>query len=165
VIIVSNTGPLLHLYEAGCLHVLDLSGEIHTPETVVAELSFLLPDFKFPGWIQIDPLEGSYQQLANSWQQAGILDPGEAEALCLAQQLKTNWFLTDDASARILAVTLKIEVHGSLGVILWAAASGYFKYVEATEYMEKLAGSSLWISPRIISEAHKALKTIFGWDE
>jgi predicted nucleic acid-binding protein len=87
VIVVSNTGPLLHLYEAGCLHVLDLTGEIHTPETVVAELSFLLPDFKLPDWIQIEYLEGSYQQLANSWQQAGILDPGEAEALCLAQQL------------------------------------------------------------------------------
>jgi predicted nucleic acid-binding protein len=80
-IIVSDTGPLLHLYEAGCLHLLDLAGEIHAPRAVAAELSHLLPDFKPPSWIGIDALERSYQHLASSWQQAGILDSGEAYAL------------------------------------------------------------------------------------
>ena len=160
-IIVSNTGPLLHLYEAKCFNLLKLAGEIHLPPPVATELSQLEPGFVFPPWITIDELSISFKKLALSWRQAGILDIGESEALSLAQQLDASWFLTDDAAARLLGNTLGIEVHGSLGVILWAAAVGHLAYSEAAQGLENLAGSSLWLSPRIISEAREALDVIF----
>jgi predicted nucleic acid-binding protein len=50
---------------------------------------------------------------ATRWLQVGLLDIGEAEAIALARQLNANWFLTDDAVARVLATSLGLEVHGS----------------------------------------------------
>jgi predicted nucleic acid-binding protein len=160
-IVVSNTGPLLHLHEAKCLNLLKLTGDVHLPPTVATELSQLAPGFGLPPWITIDELSERFKKLAISWRQAGILDIGESEALSLAQQLGANWFLTDDAAARLLGNTLGIEVHGSLGVILWAAAVGHLEYSEAAQGLENLARSSLWLSPRIISEAQEALNVIF----
>jgi predicted nucleic acid-binding protein len=159
-IIVTNTGPLLHLHEARCLDLLNLAGDVHAPLMVVIELKTLL-EVTMPSWIKVYPLENSFQKLAASWTQAGILDSGEAEALCLAQQLNADWFLTDDAAARLLAQTLGIEVHGSLGVILWAAAVGYLEYAKAQESLDGLIHSSLWMSPGIIVHARKALEKIF----
>ncbi|MEW5872629.1 MAG: hypothetical protein AB1894_25435 [Chloroflexota bacterium] len=160
-IIVSNTGPILHLQEAKCLDLLRLAGDIHTPKMVEAELTHLLPDFKLPAWININLLEEPFQQLANSWMQAGLLDPGEAEALSLARQLNVKWFLTDDAAARLFASAMDIEVHGSLGIILWAAAVGYLTYVEAVEYLDNLISSSVWMSPRVIASAQDALTKFY----
>jgi predicted nucleic acid-binding protein len=49
------------------------------------------------------------------------LGPGEIEAILLARAVNADWLLTDDAGARLVAAFLGLEVHGSLGVILWAA--------------------------------------------
>jgi len=75
--------------------------------------------------------------------QAGLLDRGEAQALALAAQVKADWFLTDDAAARVVASQQGIEVHGSLGVVLWAAATGHLGRGEAEAALKALAGSSL----------------------
>jgi len=55
-----------------------------------------------------------------------------------------------------------LEVHGSLGVVLWGAATGHFQRQEAEDALEALAGSSLWISSRILDEARAALRQIFA---
>jgi predicted nucleic acid-binding protein len=99
-------------------------------------------------WINVTRLIPPHDAQAIAWEQASLLDIGEAEALALAQQLFANWFLTDDAAARVLATSLKIEAHGSLGVVLWAAAVGHLNQVEATQALERLEQSSLWISTR-----------------
>lgn len=81
--------------------------------------------------------------------------------MALAIELKSDWFLTDDAAARLMAETLNIEVHGSIGVLLWAAAN---KLVVKTEGQSMLAGlekSSLWMSPKVRAQAHIALSRIF----
>jgi hypothetical protein len=51
-----------------------------------------------------------------------------------------------------------MEVHGSLGIVLWAAASGHTGRDEAALMLDRLAASSLWISSRVLAEAHKALR-------
>ena len=56
----------------------------------------------------------------------------------LVRQLKADWFVTDDTAARVLATTLGIEVHGSLGILLWAAAA----HLDGDEAD---AGSMLWL--------------------
>ena len=121
-LIVSDTGPLLHLLEAGILDLLGLAGEVHIPKRVEAELASHGAVWQHPTWLYVDPLVEPHISEADSWQQAGLLDAGEAEAMALAQQLQATWLLTDDAAARLLAQKLALEVHGSLGVVLWAAA-------------------------------------------
>jgi predicted nucleic acid-binding protein len=92
----------------------------------------------------------------------GLLDPGEGEAIALARELKADWFLTDDAAARLFAQTLGIEVHGSLGVVLWAAATRHLDQARAEAALDRLFGTSLWISERVMDEARSALRQIFA---
>ncbi|MBI5193719.1 MAG: hypothetical protein HZA08_09805 [Nitrospirae bacterium] len=45
--------------------------------------------------------------------------------------------------------------------MLWSAAMGHLGYDEAKSAINKLANTSLWISKAILSQAYKALDTIF----
>jgi predicted nucleic acid-binding protein len=90
-----------------------------------------------------------------------LLDAGEAEAIALARQLNANWFLTVDAAARVLAASLGLEVHGALGIVLWAATIRHPSRGEAESALNRLAQSSLWISVRVLAEARAALDRLF----
>jgi len=109
----------------------------------------------------VDELVSPYAKEAEMWREAGLLDPGEAEAIALAKQIEANWLLTDDATARLFAQALGFEVHGSLGIVLWAAAKGHFDRASAEAALDRLSHSSLWISPRVLEEARDALRKIF----
>lgn len=101
-IIVSNTSPLCYLTLIGHADVLEkLYGEIHVTQKVLEELRH--PDAppairKWattpPAWLKIhsDPEEPD-QTLA-------ALDPGERTALRLAEQLRSDIVLLDEAAAQ-----------------------------------------------------------------
>ena len=98
---------------------------------------------------------------AEQWMASAGLALGEAQAIALARSLPADWLLTDDASARLVALLLGLEVHGSLGVVIWAAALGHLRRDQAFSLLDRLAKSSLWISPRIVNEARQALERLF----
>ena len=160
---VCDTGPILHLIEAGLLGLLQNVGEVYIPKSVDSEMSDLHHywEKERPDWIQIEPLRPNEAEKAESLFLSGLLDAGEAEAIILAKRLNAEWFLTDDTEARIFANSLGIEVHGSLGIVLWAAAAGYLSYNESNDALDRLSKTSLWISKDILSQAHMALKTMF----
>lgn len=114
-----------------------------------------------PSWIQRIPLDAAHLDDARTWLQAGLLDPGEAQALALADQIRADWLLTDDAAARTVAKSKGLEVHGSIGLVLWAAATDRFNREEAEHALGALSRSSLWISGRVLEEAHRELERIF----
>lgn len=157
--VVSNTGPLLHLSEAKALALLGRTGEVYIPKAVDMEMAQQNPLWQTqrPDWIHVHALMASYETEAVAWHQAGLLDFGEAEAVALARQMNAHWLLTDDAAARLFAQALGVEVHGSLGVVLWAAAVGHLNRVEAEDTLDLLAQSSLWISAKVLAEAKAAL--------
>jgi predicted nucleic acid-binding protein len=90
------------------------------------------------------------------------LDAGEAEAIALARQVQADWFLTDDAAARLFAQALGLEVHGALGIILWATAVGHLNRTAAEAALHRLAQSSLWVSAKVLTEARLALDQLFS---
>ena len=96
------------------------------------------------------------------WQAAGDLHAGEAEALVLARRKNADWFLTDDATTRLFVSLLGMEVHGSLGIILWNAAKGYLNWEETESALKRLEATSLWLSERVRREARQALEDIIG---
>lgn len=163
-IVVCDTGPILHLREADSLNILEIAGSIHIPPAVDAEMVRL--DRRWPverpAWLQVTSLDPSHLNDARSWLQAGLLDPGEAQALALAAQIRADWLLTDDAAARTLAQHQGFEVHGSVGIVLWGAAAGHLNRSEAEQAFEALSRSSLWISARVFSEARSALERILS---
>lgn len=143
------------------MDVLRLIDEVHAPPQVVTELRYFLPDWQAPEWIRVDLLDAARAEEAAAWQQANLLHGGEAEAIALAQQIGADWLLTDDAAARLFASQIGLEVHGSLGIVLWAAAFGHFTRADAGKALTKLAASSLWLSSRVLAEARAALEEMY----
>ena len=162
-LIVSNTGPILHLKEANLLSLLHKTGKVYIPQMVDTEMKEISPFWEKdrPEWIVIEKLLPDEIKQAEHLFLSGLLDFGEAEAIILAKKLRPTWFLTDDTEARIFANSLGMEVHGSLGVVLWSAAIGHLDYTGAKESLNRLSKTSLWISRAILSEAQKALEIIF----
>jgi predicted nucleic acid-binding protein len=163
--LVADTGPILHLHEAGALHLLPLIGKVYMPPVVIAELRPHSPSLwpgAFPEWAQLQTLSTENQQRALQWRRAGLLHGGEAESLVLALEIKPDWFLTDDAAARLMAESLGIEAHGSIGVVLWTAANNLIKKSEAEKYLTGLEQSSLWISQKVCGQARAALEILFA---
>jgi predicted nucleic acid-binding protein len=87
------------------------------------------------------------------------LGAGKTEAILLARELDGDWLLTDDAEARLIAGLAGIDIHGSVGVLLWAAAQRHLDHVQADDALTGLAQSSLWLSPAVLTEARAALRT------
>ena len=94
--------------------------------------------------------------------EAGSLHGGEAEAVAPALDFKPDWFLTDDAAARLMAESLGVEAHGSLGVVLWAAGQKLVGKEAAEVALTALERSSLWMSFRVAAQARAALAQIFA---
>lgn len=161
--VVCDTGPIIHLKEAGLLKLLQETGKICIPQMIETELSEIDPLWKKqrPDWILVDPLSANEIKQAESLVLSGLLDFGEAEAIILAKKLNPKWFLTDGTEARVLANSLGMEVHGSLGVVLWSAAVGHLSYVESKKALDRLSKTSLWISKDILLQAQEALKLMF----
>ena len=156
--IVCDAGPIIHLYEARCLPLLRQTGNLFLPQRVYSEIqtSIHITD-QWPEWLQIVRLSSHEHKEAAMWQAAGDLHAGEAETLVLARRKKADWFLTDDSATRFFVSLLGMEVHGSLGVILWNAAHGYLNCNETKQVLKRLEQSSLWLSAKIFRRPGRPL--------
>jgi len=142
--------------------LLALAGEIFIPPLVTSEFESNSQGWKPPQWVNILELDVTNRQKATGWIQSNQIDAGEAEAIGLALQIKADWLLTDDARARQLAESEGLEVHGSIGLLLWCVANGHVSdQPQALKLLNDLANSSLWISERILQEARKAIGILF----
>lgn len=147
-LVVTDTGPLLHLADAGVLSLLELTGEILVPQTVVDELehgneSNLLT--KLGHTIH----EVEY----DSGTAYPHLDPGETAALVLCVE-RDAVLLTDDLDARNTATEEDIEVHGSIGVVLYAYNRGELAPSEAKQTLRALEQeTNLYLSTPLLEYA------------
>ena len=165
-VIVCDAAPIIHLYEALCLPLLSRAGDIYLPHRVNLEVQNAIHINKsWPEWLHVVKLAPNEQKEAGIWQAAGGIHTGEAEALVLARQKKTDWFLTDDAAMRLFVSILGIEVHGALGIVLCSAAKRNITRKETEGALRRLQQSSLWLSEKIYKEARQALDDIYGRDQ
>jgi predicted nucleic acid-binding protein len=162
-IVVCDTGPVLHLHEADALDLLSLIDAVYMPPGVEAELLSLIGNWPFPrpDRLKVLELEEKPAEQAIEWRASGLLHKGESESLALALQVNAHWYLTDDSAARELAKSLGVEVHGSLGIVLWAAAQGHVDQQRSIARLEALFASSLWVGPAVQEEARQALNEIY----
>ena len=130
-IVVADTGPLIALGRAECLKLLhDLYQDILIPPAVHDELRLgsgrpgamqSVEAFE-QGWLQVrEPSAGSAQALSELML---VLDPGEAEAILLAEEVNCRFLLIDERKGRAIASRRGVPVVGIAGVLLAAKKRG-----------------------------------------
>ena len=162
--IVSNSGPLIHLARIDRLKLLkELFGEVIIPDEVKLEVvdrgkdegmadAFLIESEIENGWIVIDRSnDGRVNEIAES---AGI-DIGEAAAIMLAKSMKCP-ALIDDLAARRFATGLGLQVVGSIGVLIRCAKVQTLSKSEVLDALEKL-GRVMWLSIDVYEDARKII--------
>jgi len=146
--VVSNTSPLNYLVLIGLQDILPaLFGHVLIPEAVRHELgSPAAPqpvrDFldTGPSWLDCRVVS----QVPPDLQQ---LDPGEQEAIALAQSVGARLVLLDERKGRQVAQALGLTVSGTLGVLDLAARRGL---VDLADALKRLEQTTFRATPRLL---------------
>ena len=158
---VSNTGPIIHLTEINLIRILTIFQNITIPEEVKKEL--IKNNVPIPKKIKITQLRPESKDKTKILTNEYNLDLGEAEAISLALQEKSDYFLTDDLGARQIAKEYNIETHGTIGIILRAFKKGLISREITIEKIKELkTNSSLFITQDLISEVVESVKNFRG---
>lgn len=156
-LVVTDTGPLIHLSQAGVLPLLGLTGEIPVPGTVLDELE--------RGPVELSELEFAIAESDVDTESIyPHLDPGETAALVLCTE-RDAVLLTDDLDARTTAQNEGIEVHGSVGVVLSGYSRGELSEQAATDTLRDLKrDTNLYLSTPLVEHAIELVESDdAGW--
>lgn len=154
-IIVCDAGPILHLAEVKSIELILNMGDIYIPHAVQMEL--MQYKLNLPNQFQILNLTRTEETEANTITQNGKIHRGEAEAIILVKRISADYLLTDDATARLYAEINKINVHGSLGIVLWNLIHKNINKEQARSLIFDLKKSSLWVSEQVFQRVIKIL--------
>lgn len=132
-IVVSNTSPITNLCAIGKLELLqNIYGNIIIPQAVYSEMANL--DYEVPGTKEVKTLAWIETQtisnLALVEQLKTEIDPGEAEAISLAIEIKADRLIIDDYQGRLVAIRLNLNFIGILGILLIAKQRGLITTVK-----------------------------------
>jgi hypothetical protein len=123
-VVVADASVLIALNQIDQLSLLQkLFIEALVPPAVAREVAPSLP--QLPAWIHTRALEGPlHTAVAES-----SLDPGEAEAISLALEVKADLIILDDRPARNLAIALGLVIAGTAGLLFAAKQRGFIAAV------------------------------------
>ena len=156
-IVVADTGPLIGLGRVGLLHLLrDLYDRILIPPTVRDELrpgsgrpgAEQCAESLAQGWLQVR--EPSPTKAPSRSELVLVLDPGEAEAILLAEEVKCRFLLIDERKGRAVAKRRGIAVVGVAGVLLAAKKRGLIDAV--LPILKNLEQAGYRVSAKLIQE-------------
>jgi predicted nucleic acid-binding protein len=124
VIVVADSAPLHYLILLDLTDLLPkLYGDVLIPLAVANELTSAGAPAKVrwwlaapPVWLRIEPISPERVRIVSE-----ALDPGEREAIALAQVVHADLLLIDDSEGRSEARRLGLRVTGTLGVLRVAA--------------------------------------------
>lgn len=153
-LIIADAGPLIGLAKIGRLELLrQLYKTVLIPPTVSAELkpesdyqgADALKSALDEGWLIVS--EKPSDDLLASLKQ--ILDPGEAEAIALAQQNEGASLIIDERRGRNVATHRKIKIMGTGAVLLAAKKRQHIESIR--EPLLALVDSGYRLSPKLMA--------------
>lgn len=138
-IVVSDTTPLHYLILIDEVDLLPrLLGEIIIPEIVFQELQTEKTPDKIkhylenkPDWLTIRPSTMIIDQ------QLQDIDPGEREAILLAEELDADAILIDDLAGRKIALDRGLRVLGTLGLLEIAVEDGLVDFLDTLKRIKE----------------------------
>jgi predicted nucleic acid-binding protein len=135
-IVVCDTSPINYLLLTGCVTVLEeLYGRIIMPGSVFAELQEPGAPQAVKVWMANLP---DWVEVRSATKVPALpLDPGEQEAIALAEELRADFLLLDERKGREIAVNRRLPVIGTLGVIERAGTLGLLDVSKAISRLAK----------------------------
>ena len=163
--VVCDAGPIIHLDEIGCLNLMKDFEKILVPDGVRKEVlrhravAFENADVKWTVVSNQRPVKEPLRTMCKIFS----LDAGEVAALAILNKAPDLMFLTDDASARLVAARLGFSVHGTIGVLIRSIRRKLMKPAEVVDVIEHLPSeSSLYIKPSLLNEVIFIVKREFN---
>ncbi|QEM04335.1 DUF3368 domain-containing protein [Mucilaginibacter rubeus] len=149
IVVITDTSCFIILDKIKALHLLhDLFSKVITTPEIANEYGRVLPDWVIVQQVQNLDLQNQIKE---------IVDPGEASAIALAAEIKSDYLLTDDRAARKLAEQRGIMVKGSAGVLLYAKQQKAIPLIRP--YLDCIQQTNFRISQSLIDklllEAHE----------
>jgi predicted nucleic acid-binding protein len=147
-IVVSNTSPIVKLAAVGRLDLLQqLYGAILIPAAVYVEI--VVVGAGLPGALEVQTLPWFQQRPVTpsallTRLRLG-LDPGEAEAVALADEIKADLILLDERRARRVASQLGLSRVGVLGILIEAKRGGLLAAVRPV-LDDLIATAGFWVA-------------------
>lgn len=163
---VVDAGPLIHLEEIGRLSLLKHLSHIMIPVSVIEETARHIPREShrvIEKWanVTIVSTPKSVPHTLEAALEKGHLHRGETDCLTIALEERPLILLTDDLAARTIAKQLRIEVHGTVGLITYSVKHKWLTSSEAKKALEDLyLRSRLFVSFAIIKRAIQRLEEI-----
>ena len=148
-VVIADASPLNYLILIGEAHLLPrLFGRVLIPTAVFLELKHPAAPQLVADWMASPPDWLSVHLTPLAAQPPVYLDPGESEALALAQTyLPDVLLLIDEEKGRQEAERRNIPATGTLGVLFDAAAEGL---LDLTGAIAKLRGTNFHVSERLL---------------
>lgn len=155
-LVVSDSGPIIHLAMAGQLNLLPaLFGRVAVPAAVFRETvedGAGLPgsaELRSAPWADVVDPPGDLPQLTALAQ----LDAGERATLALALTSTADLVLLDDLQARHAARRLGLRVMGTIGVLVLGRRQGLLPALRPV--LQTLVDQGFWVSPELVNEVLK----------
>ena len=150
-IVVADSGPLHYLILLKHIELLRrFYGQVLVPEPVASELSAasapaVVRDWftKPPTWIEVHPVPPDAVSTIT-----GDLDLGERAAIALAETMRADLLLIDEAAGRAEAKRRHLRVTGTLGVLRVGAEQGL---VNVPELLERLKATSFYLDETLLN--------------
>jgi predicted nucleic acid-binding protein len=149
-LVVADTGPVRYLAVIESIHLLPrLFDQVIIPKAVLAELTHPRAPEAARRWANDLPTWAVIREAAQI-ELADVLDPGEAEAIALAGELKADLVLIDEREARREAARRRIPVIGTIGILEEAAARNL---IDLPEALQRLLATNFRIDRRYLDDA------------
>jgi len=162
---VCDAGPIIHLDEIGCLYLMEDFEKVFVPDVVRKEVlayrdaAFEDSNVKWAEVSQQFSVDASLQAVCRIFS----LDAGEVAALAFMNKEQGLMLLTDDAAARLVAMKLGYNVHGTIGVLLRAIRRDLMKPEEVIDRIKLIPlQSSLYIKASLLEELIFQVEQEFG---
>ncbi len=132
-IVISNTSPTFYLFTIGQIDLLrQLYDEIVIPTTVFNEITNVgntdVSAAVVPTLSWIKTRSATDQVFVNTLR--AELDPGEAEVIALAIELKADRLLMDERLGRAASMRIGLQVTGVLGILIAAKRNNLIQDVK-----------------------------------
>ncbi|HMW14581.1 MAG TPA: hypothetical protein PKC34_03440 [Pseudomonadales bacterium] len=153
VMVVSDAGPLIHLDELGCIHLLaDFQG-VQVPDAVWIEVERHRPLALQHSDVVLSRCTPPDSERVDTLGMLYTLHSGEYAALCQCLAAPRALLLTDDTAARLAAAALAISAHGTIGIVVRAMRRGQMDKAQTLAALKEIPQrTSLHIRRNLLAE-------------